>query len=93
MRDYIEVQTSQDHPPWCMSLDLLTQAYETFTIKVIGKTSSSLFMVHPEYNVYQLMMQYMSHNPSYNINLLGVVTDVSSPKVSFAGIRLKKVPK
>ena len=86
MHEYIEIQTTQDEPPWCMSMEMLTQAYETFLIF----TKNKVLMQHNA--AYKLLRNYMSDNP-VNINILGVNREHSGiPKVTVTGIRLKKVP-
>ena len=87
MQDYIEIQRLSNEPPWCMSIEMLTQAYQTYVIKV--KKASRYGIT--EYNVYKLLKKYIADHPS-NINILGVVTHLVSPKLTVTGIRLRKVP-
>lgn len=85
MHDYIEIQTTQDEPPWCMSMEMLTQAYESYLMFTKNK------VLMQDTGAYKLLLNYMSNN-TLNINLLGVKREYNGiPKVTVAGIRLKKV--
>lgn len=92
MRDYIELQEDQNEPPWCMSIELLTQAFKTFVLKV--KNQSMVIANSDEQYVYQLLREYINDEeiPSSNINIFGFLADSNVPKVTATGIRLKKVP-
>jgi hypothetical protein len=88
MHDYIQIQTD-DEVPWCMSFDMLLQAYETFLFKV--KKVNGLLFTDFDKNVYNNLTQYISENTS-NVNILGSFNEHSVPKMTITGIRLKKVP-
>lgn len=86
MREYIEIQPTQDEPPWCMSIEMLTHAYETFLMFTQNK------VLMQDNAVYKLLRNYMSDNPS-NITLLGCnIEHNHTPNITVTGIRLKKVP-
>lgn len=89
MRDYIELQPEgATVAPWCMSIEMLSQAYASFVMSV---TKESSIMWNIEENTYKLLLYYLAHNKT-KITYFGSVKLSGEPKITVAGIRLKKLP-
>lgn len=88
MTGYIETQSSGDGVPWCMSIEMLSQAFASFVMTVKNETN---MMQDIEVATCRLLKEYLSYHKT-NIKMFGTVRINGTPKLTVTGIRLKKVP-
>ncbi len=86
VNEYIQIQTDTEEAPWCMSLEMLAQAYGHFlmTIKNLGK-----YVYEIEETTLKRLEYYMSHNDTI-ITTFGLRNGNGTLRMTITGIRLKR---